>query len=81
MNIEEIAEGLIKAVGGIVSEKNIEGVITVFKGIKKGVDNDWEAYLTEQTNEVIMRDSLACPSCNTTVLIERQRNNVSVENV
>lgn len=78
MSLEEIAEELIRITGGIVTDKNIAGVLHIFGGIRDGVNSNWEEFLTKETNEVILRDMIKCSKCNTKIVIERTRHDVRI---
>lgn len=65
------AKTLIEAVGGVVCEEHILGVLEVFDGVRQGVHNEWEIFLTEQTNNTIMMDKITCEGCGTKVVVKR----------
>ena len=73
-----VAESLIKAVDGIVTEKNIEGVLEVFEGIRKGVNNQWEEHLAAESTEAIMYDEILC-ACGSLIDVKRTRLSVDVK--
>lgn len=75
------AKTLIEAVGGLVSEEHILGVLEVFEGVRQGVHNEWEIFLTEQTNNTIMMDKITCESCGTKVVIKRTPGYISTGSV
>jgi hypothetical protein len=80
MNLEDVAISLIEAVDGAVTEKNIEGVIEVFNGIIRGVNNQWEGHLARETEEVLMYDNIIC-KCGSLIEIIRKRTKVEVRGV
>ena len=78
MEMRELAEKLIEAVEGIPSDKNIDGVMGVFDGIKTGMNNVWEDHLLENVNTVLFFIKMACPRCKKRLKIERTRSAVVV---
>lgn len=75
MDFRDIATNLIRAVGGIECDRNIEGVMQVFDGIKIGVNNLWEEHLAAETCELLMYDEVLC-KCGR--LIEIVRNSQTI---
>lgn len=81
MEIDEIAKEIIDLVQGISTDKTVEGVVEVLKGVKQAVHNDWEQYLAKETNEALMFDNVGCPICHSRIEVERTRNYVAVRDV
>lgn len=75
MNFREIAIGLIQAVEGIECDKNIDGVMKVFDGIKLGVNNLWEDHLMADTEALLMYEEILC-KCGNLIELERHRNTI-----
>jgi len=63
MSLESLAESIIEAVGGIVTDKNIEGVIKVMNGVEQGVNLRWEKHLVQKTNGMLSFNRVVCPVC------------------
>lgn len=80
MNFEEIAEGLIQAVGGIVCPTNINGTVDVLKGVMTGVHLQWEEYLLKTTNEALLKCKTSCPVCSNVIQVDRRVLKVDVKN-
>ncbi len=80
MNFREIAISLIQAIEGLETEKNIEGVLEVFDGIKNGVNNLWEDHLANETTEALMYDNVLCP-CGRLIEITRDVGRIGVKGV
>lgn len=76
MTKEELALKLISQVEGFPTEENIKSVLECFEGIIIGMNNNWEQFLAEETNEAIMRDCLVCPRCRSKIRVERTRSTV-----
>ncbi len=81
MDLEQLAEELIKAVGGIPVDTAIENTVDVFKGIMTGMNNNWEQHLAAETNALLMQDDVCCSRCGQIVRIERRRDLVSYSDV
>ena len=71
----DIAQDLIKAVGGELSDKNILGVLKVFHAIKEMIDLNWEQYLVQTTNEALTVDFVKC-KCRRKLEVVRTRQSV-----
>jgi hypothetical protein len=71
MDLKEVAKGLIEAVDGEVNDEMIDGVVTVFNGIKRGVNETWEQHLADDTNDILMYDKICCPDCGKQVVVAR----------
>lgn len=71
MDLNEIAARLIKAVDGIPTETNMEGVISVFNGIRQGCNNDWEDYLMKNTTDLLFYSKHRCDKCNSPIEVKR----------
>ena len=78
-NLEEVATDLIKELDGIVSEENIQGVLTVFSGVIKGRDMAWEQHIVDSTNEILMGDNTSCSSCGAAIQLIRQEFTIYVD--
>ncbi len=78
MDVESLAKGLIEAVEGVVTDKNIEGVSLVFKSMLQAQDLNWEQWIAEDTNEALAIDNIAC-DCGRLVKVERTRSSVYVD--
>jgi hypothetical protein len=78
MTFEEIARSLIQAVGGIESEKNIQGVMEVFNGIKRGVHNQWEEHLCAEATDFLMYNEILC-SCGKLIEVTSSVNGVATK--
>ncbi len=76
--VRGVAKGLIEAVGGIVSDKAIDGVISVFRGIEQGLNNNWEEYIAQKTNDTLAQDNVSC-ECGTKIRVIRARETVTVQ--
>ncbi len=76
--VRGVAKGLIEAVGGIVSDKAIEGVISVFRGIEQGLNSNWEEFLAKRTNDTLTQDNVSC-ECGTKIRVIRTRETVKVQ--
>ncbi len=81
MELREVAEQLIKTLDGTVSDKNIEGVLSVFDGIRLGCDNKWEDYLMKNISDLLIYSRTSCEVCGEPVVIRRTRQSVSVKPV
>lgn len=81
MDMREIAQQLIQNVEGIDSEKNIDGVIQIFEGIKTGMNNIWEDHLYTNCNDVLFYSKTKCPNCNSSIEVTRDRSTVTVKGV
>lgn len=77
--LREIAEDLIKELDGIISDENIDGVITVFNGVIKGRDIAWEEHLVDETNEILMGDNTTCSNCGHPIQVIRQECTIYVD--
>lgn len=78
-SIEDVAKGLILAVGGEVTKEHIEGVVTVFNSIQEGINLNWEVFLAEETNEILALDNTECPDCGRLIQVMRTRTIVHVD--
>ncbi len=78
--MRNVAQGLIEAVGGLVSEKSIDGVVSVFKGIEQGLTNNWEEHIAQKTNNILARDNIIC-ECGAKILVTRTRQVVQVSTI
>jgi len=76
MDIEEVAQDLIHAVHGDMTEQNIAGVIKVFKSIQEMVDFKWEKHLAEETTENLAIDRIKCSNCKNPIQIVRTRKTI-----
>ncbi len=77
--LREVAENLIMAVEGFPTEKNIQGVIDVFSGIKLGCDNVWENHLYKDINDLLVMNKTECPVCGLQLKLTRTRSTVLVK--
>lgn len=71
MELKDIAKELIKQVGGDPTPEMIDGVLTVFNGVKRGVNETWEQHLADDTNDILMYDKISCPDCGKQVVVAR----------
>ena len=73
--VQDIAERLIQAVSGNVSDENIRGVCIVFNSIKEMVDKNWEQYIANQTTEALAYDRIRC-KCRRAIIVSRSRQDI-----
>lgn len=77
--LQTLAQQLIEAVDGLVTEKHIEGVVGVLEGVARGIHSNWEKHITDETNEFLMKDNITCPTCDTAVQIVRRKSIINVD--
>lgn len=70
MDFEAAAISLIQAVEGILSEENVDGVIHVMKVIVNNNNENWEQWITDETNESLAVDNFVC-DCGAEISVER----------
>jgi cytoplasmic iron level regulating protein YaaA (DUF328/UPF0246 family) len=70
MDFEAAAMNLIKAVDGVMSNENIEGVIYVMQAIISANNENWEQWITDETNESLAIDNFSC-DCGAAISVER----------
>jgi hypothetical protein len=71
--MREISEGIINAAGGKLTDKNIDGVFKILDTMYQEINNNWEQFLTENTNEALAIDNFCCACCGTLIQIIRER--------
>ncbi len=72
MDFDKAAKTLITAVGGELSDKNLEGVISVMETIVEITNQNWETWLAIETTDVLALDGVTCP-CGQDILVTRER--------
>ncbi len=73
-----IAQSLIEATGGIVTDQNIDGVVRVFKGIARGCNLRWEEHIANRANLMLAEHKVKCPSCTHPVKVVIRGDGVKV---
>lgn len=73
MNIRELAQELIEALKADLTERNLEGTISVLESFEESIHSGWEQHLLKETNEWLMIDNHCCRYCGCAVQIERKR--------
>lgn len=81
LDFPTLAKKLIELVDGDNSDTNVEGVVKVLTSMVQGINLNWEIWIAEETNEVLMQDKTCCPGCAAPITIIRERNVVYVETV
>ena len=70
MNFEATARSLIEAVGGILSNENIDGVVYVLNAVIATHNDNWEKWITQETNDSLAIDKITC-DCGKLIIVER----------
>lgn len=78
-DLEKLSQGLIEKVDGLVTEKNINGVVEVLRGVAQGIHDNWEQHLANETNDVLMQDNTCCPICTSLIQVVRRRTIIDVD--
>ncbi len=63
------------------TEDFIDGITTVLDAQHEAINNEWEAYITLSTDEILSTDNIACVHCGTPIQISRTRSTVYVGEV
>jgi len=74
--IRDLAIKTIKLCHGFEDEMFIQDITEIYEGFIIGINNNWEEYLTRETNDALIADRTSCPTCGTQVFIERTRTTI-----
>lgn len=62
-------ENIIRKLGGIVTDTNIEYLMDRFNEIGMGRDEMWEEFLVKESNADLFMSQIRCSKCNSRIIV------------
>lgn len=78
MNYEDIAKSILDALRVENTPEYIRGIVSVLNAQEKSINEQWESYITSNTNDILAADNICCNRCGDPISITRTFSTVFV---